>query len=126
MRPELVRRLLQSESFARSRHLAERLDTDEVMLDELLDLVRLRHVEEDERLAPLADRVGKAVDWLSRPTAGADASAAVIARRRMTIAALSYLVDFNDVIPDDVPGGTVDDHVVLDFVLSRALDPAGR
>lgn len=43
----------------------------------------------------------------------------------MTIAALIYLVDFNDVIPDDVLGGTVDDHVVLDFVLSRALDRAG-
>lgn len=65
MRPEVVRRLLHSEPFARSRLLAERLDTDPVMLDELLDMVRLRQVESDVRLAPLAGLVAQAVDWLS-------------------------------------------------------------
>lgn len=126
MRPEVVRRLLHSEAFARSRVLADRLDTDPVLLEELLDLVRLRHVENDVHLAPLAGVVEQAVEWLSESTSDTHDSAAFSARRRMAIAALSYLVDFNDVIPDDVVGGTVDDHVVLDFVLTRALVPAAH
>lgn len=124
MHPEVVRRLLHSEPFARSRRFAERLDTDPVMLEELLDLVRLRDVEKDARLAPLAGLVAQAVDWLGGSAFAADDSAALVARRHMALAALSYLVDFNDVIPDDVVGGTVDDFVVLDYVLSRALAPA--
>ncbi|MFC7485231.1 hypothetical protein ACOCJ7_01805 [Knoellia sp. CPCC 206453] len=122
--PEVVRRLLHSEPFARSRRFAERLDTDPVMLEELLDLVRLRQVENDARLAPLAGLVAQAVDWLSESAFEAGDSAALVARRHMTLAALIYLVDFNDVIPDDVVGGTVDDFVVLDYVLKRAFDPA--
>ena len=122
--PEVVRRLLHSEPFARSRRFAERLDNDPVMLEELLDLVRLRQVENDARLAPLAGLVTQAVEWLSGSAYEAGDSAALVARRHMTLAALSYLVDFNDVIPDYVLGGTVDDHVVLDYVLKRALDPA--
>jgi len=121
--PEVVRRLLHSEPFARSRRFADRLDSDPVMLEELLDLVRLRHVEDDARLAPLAPLVAQAVTWLSGSAFEADDSAALVARRHMTLAALGYLVDFNDVIPDDVLGGTVDDLVVLDYVLTRALDP---
>lgn len=124
MRPETVRRLLHSEPFARSRRFADRLDTDPVLLEELLDLVRLRRVENDLRLAPLALRIAQAVDWLGGPAREADDSAALMARRRMTLAALCYLVDFNDVIPDGVLGGTVDDHIVLDVILSQALDPA--
>ena len=124
--PEVVRRLLHSESFARSRLLAVRLDTDPVMLEELLDLVRLRRVENNPRLAPLVGLIAQAVDWLSASAFDADGSAALIARRRMTMAALIYLVDFNDVIPDDVVGGTVDDFVVLDFVLNRALGRASQ
>ncbi|KGN37291.1 hypothetical protein [Knoellia subterranea] len=123
-RPELVRRLLHSESFARSRHLAERLDSDPVMLAELLDLVRLRlvRIRADEHLAHLATLIADAVAWLDGIAFDGGASAAAVARRRMAVAALSYLVDFNDVIPDDAPGGTVDDQVVLEVVLSRALD----
>ncbi len=122
--PEVVRRLLHSEPFARSRRFAERLDSDPVLLEELLDLVRLRSLEEDPRLAPIAVHVAQAVDWVSGSAFEADDSAALVARRHMTLAALIYLVDFNDVIPDDVVGGTVDDFVVLDYVLKRALDPA--
>lgn len=121
-----MHRILHSPSFGRSRIRAEHLDTDPLLLEEMLGLVRLRRLDEDEHLAPLADLVDQAVDWLSGSTADPGSSAADLARRRMTITALSYLVDFNDVIPDDVAGGTVDDHVVLDFVLSRALGPAGR
>ncbi|EAQ00836.1 hypothetical protein JNB_11694 [Janibacter sp. HTCC2649] len=124
--PEVVRRLLRSEPFARSRRFAHRLDTEPVLLEELLDLVRLRHLENDERLAPLAGLVAQAVDWLGGSALEADDSAALVARRHMTLAALSYLVDFNDVIPDDTVGGTVDDFVVLDYVLTRALNPAAR
>lgn len=121
-----MHRLLHSPSFGRSRIRAERLDTDPVMLEELLDLVRLRDMEADARLAPLAGLVTQAVDWLSGSAIAEDDSAALVARRRMALTALSYLVDFNDVIPDDVRGGTVDDFVVLDFMLSRALGPADR
>lgn len=122
-RTEAVRRLLHSEPFVRSRRFADRLDTDPVLLEELLDLVRLRRVENDPRLAPLAERIARAVDWLSGPARAGDDSAALMARRRMTLAALCYLVEFDDVIPDGVLGGTVDDHIVLDVILSQALDP---
>ncbi|MFC7490330.1 MULTISPECIES: hypothetical protein [unclassified Knoellia] len=122
-RTEAVRRLLNSEHFARSRRFADRLDTDPVLLEELLDLVRVRRVENDPRLAPLAGRIARAVDWLSGPARVGDDSAALTARRRMTLAALCYLVEFDDVIPDGVLGGTVDDHIVLDVILGQALDP---
>jgi hypothetical protein len=108
VRPEAVRRLLHSEPFAPSRRFAERLDTDPVLLEELLDLVRLRRVENDPRLAPLAGLIAQAVDWFSGSTGTPADSAALIARRRMTLASLSHLVDFNDVIPDGVLGGTVE------------------
>jgi len=119
-----MHRILHSPSFGRSRIRAEHHDADPLLLEEMLDLVRLRRLDEDEHLAPLADLVDQAVDWLSGSTPDPDSSAADLARRRLTITALSYLVDFNDVIPDDVAGGTVDDFVVLNHVLKRALDPA--
>ncbi|KGN31738.1 hypothetical protein N802_03320 [Knoellia sinensis KCTC 19936] len=120
-RPEVVRRLLQSEPFARSRRRAELIDGDHDAMSELVDLVRLRHVEEDVHLAPIAGLVEETLTWLATPEVAGDQSPSVTARRRMAIAALNYLYDVDDVIPDDRRDGTIDDFVVLQAVLSRSM-----
>lgn len=125
-RPEVVRRLLQSEPFARSRHKAELIDGDPAATEELVDLVRLRHVEEDTHLAPVAELVEESLAWLVDPDVADDLSPSMTARRRMAIAALCYLYDPDDVIPDDRRDGTIDDFVVLRSVLGRAMGLQGR
>ena len=117
----MVRRLLRSEPFARSRRRAELIDGDREAIEELVELVRLRHVEEDARLAPLAEVVEESLRWLVESGAVADRTSSVPARRRVVIAALCYLYDADDVIPDDRRDGTVDDYAVLESVLTRAM-----
>lgn len=124
--PEVVRRLLRSELFARSRRRAELIDGDADAMSELVELVRLRRIEEDPHLARVAAVVDSALVWLADPEVAADLGSSVTARRRMAIAALCHLYDPDDVIPDDRRGGTIDDYVVLESVLTRALGNVSR
>ncbi|WP_106298342.1 hypothetical protein [Knoellia remsis] len=125
-RPASVTRLLQSDAFARSRRTAARMESDPAALGDLIALVRLRKLDTDPHLGAVADLVHRATEWLL--ASGPDStvpdrmSTTLAARRRMAVAALCYLVDVGDVIPDHRTDGTLDDLVVLQSVLSRAVE----
>ncbi|MDE9367796.1 DUF1232 domain-containing protein [Luteipulveratus sp. YIM 133132] len=122
---DAVGRLLRSPAFTRSRRAALVLQDDPVALAELLDLVRLQQIDDGARLSDAAPLVRSAVSWLEAAVEEGDLGRqGHLARRRLVIAALHYVVSVTDVIPDNAPGGTVDDVLVVRTVLGGVLSDA--
>jgi Protein of unknown function (DUF1232) len=138
--------VLRSPAFLNSRERAGAIIDDPAALRDLADDVcRLDHV--NTALLAIWDRVAAAVRLLrakaddidadrEADAAGPGASRAIgvrpsgpagtVARERLIVAALHYLVTPVDVIPDFRAGGYVDDALLLSWVFGNAvseLDP---
>lgn len=116
-RPALDK-LLASPPFQRCRHEAARIANDPAELSRLLDQVAAHEFG----IGRLPDAGGgididiacSVVDaHIAELTGGGSTSPVADARCRLVIAALHYLVDRNDVIPDQLLEGHVDDVAVL-------------
>jgi uncharacterized membrane protein YkvA (DUF1232 family) len=146
-----VTKVLQTPSFSASRKRAG------VIIDEPSGLRQLAEIVEtidysDAPLSAIEDRVGAAVRLLREradrlevaqaPVADIEVArdpedelppgAASLARVRLIIAALDYLITPVDLVPDFRPGGYVDDVLLLSWVFGAAvhelepyLDPDG-
>lgn len=111
-------KLLSSAAFRRCRHRATHAANDPEALSALLDQVAAHEFG----IGRLPD-VGGGIDidiacavvdaHLAELRSGDAPSAIADARCRLVVAALFYLVDTDDVIPDDLPEGHIDDVVVL-------------
>lgn len=118
-RPTLDR-LLASASFQRSRRAAARIADDASALVELLGQVaahefgigQLPDISGGIDIDIACAVVEAHIDELASGTAD-DGTAIADARCRLVIAALHYLVDTEDVIPDRLPSGHIDDVVVM-------------
>lgn len=126
----MVQRVLASMAFRRSREASARIVDDPDSLRDLAESVRDRGFDEGA-LEPVSDRIDAALNLLEdraelleslpadEPTPAALAPAAA-ARQRLIVAAMHYLTRKVDVVPDDAPGGDVDDVVVVREVLGTA------
>lgn len=131
-----VGKALRSPAFLRSRAEADRLVEDPVALRELAASVEAIDLG-DSSLELIADRLGAAVAFtraladshgggLDSTGGSASVSAGEVARHRLLVAALHYLVTPVDLIPDFKAGGYVDDAVLLSCVFGMAsADLAG-
>ncbi|GGB26885.1 hypothetical protein GCM10011492_16460 [Flexivirga endophytica] len=124
-------KLLASAPFQRCRHEAARTANDPTALTSLLDRVAAHEFGigqlPDTRGGIDIDIACAVVDaHIAELNAGDGTSAIADARCRLVIAALHYLVDKNDVIPDDLPEGHVDDVAVLRWAthVARGEAPA--
>jgi hypothetical protein len=132
-----VTKVLQSPAFHHSRKRAGDIVDDPAALRELADVVEtLDH--ENAPLSAIADRVAAAVRFLrcraDRLAVQRDAldgrgggeaaevptGAASVARERLIVAALHYLVTPVDLVPDFRPGGYIDDVLLLSWVFGAA------
>lgn len=115
--------IVTSAAFRRARLQAERISTSAERLERLLDAVKTKSGEHLALRAPAAradlDHVCSVVDAHLVGSAKArrqeqePLSIAASARLRLVVAALVYLVDVDDVIPDSRPDGLTDDVVLL-------------
>lgn len=110
--------LLSSAPFQRCRHEAARTANDPEALSTLLDQVAAHEFG----IGQLPDAGGgidvdiacAVVDAHLADLRGGDGASAIAdGRCRLVIAALLYLVDKDDVIPDDLPNGHIDDVVIM-------------
>jgi Protein of unknown function (DUF1232) len=135
-----VTKVLQSPAFNHSRKRAGDIIDDPAALRELADVVEtLDH--ENAPLSAIADRVAAAVRFLRcradllaarggavegagtgivRPAAEIPTGAASVARERLIVAALHYLITPVDLVPDFRPGGYIDDVLLLSWVFGAA------
>lgn len=111
-------KLLTSLPFQRCRHEAARTANDPTALSDLLEKVAAHEFG----IGQLPDAKGgidieiacAVVDaHIAALTNGETTNPVDEARCRLVVAALHYLVDMNDVIPDNLPDGHVDDVAVL-------------
>lgn len=111
-------KLLTSLPFQRCRHEAARTANDPMALSDLLEKVGAHEFG----IGQLPDAKGgidvdiacAVVDaHIADLTSGDTINPVADARCRLVVAALHYLVDMNDVIPDNLPNGHVDDVAVL-------------
>ncbi|HET7304676.1 MAG TPA: hypothetical protein VFJ12_09030 [Segeticoccus sp.] len=123
-------RLLTSRPFARSRRAAETLVTDRQRLLQLVEQVARKDFPHAPAV-PHGPEVGPAValvlaraDAIDDPDAP-EPTALEAAHLRLVVAALHYLVTVDDVIPDDRPGGRVDDAAILRWVFGAAAEELG-
>lgn len=128
-RQATVTKALHSPAFTASRSRAEAIVDDAAALRHLVEVVeRLDH--ESPPLSTVADRVAAAGALLRRRADGLDAGVvdsdagdgASVARVRLVVAALHYLVTPVDLVPDFRPGGYVDDVLLLSWVFGAAVD----
>ncbi|WP_427384385.1 hypothetical protein [Janibacter sp. G56] len=117
-----------SGAFGRSRRAAERLMDDPAGLRRLAERAALKHLPDDgtdvrtDRSAAvrlvraLSDQciAGRRMVHRSRD------SVTAVARQRLVVAALHYLVERDDVIHDTLPNGSTDDLVILHEVFQMA------
>jgi len=116
-RPPLDK-LLASAPFQRSRHAAARVANDAEALSRLLEDVSAHEFG----IGQLPD-VGGGIDidiacavveaHIDALTHDESSNPVADARCRLVIAALHYLIDTDDVIPDALPDGHVDDVVIM-------------
>jgi plasmid stabilization system protein ParE len=135
-----VTKVLRSHAFRHSRELSE------VSIDSADDLRALADLVEavDYANAPLsavADQVAAAVRFVraiadrldgrtvvtpDAPRASADEAhpglAGTAARERLVVAALHYLVERDDLVPDFRPGGYIDDVLAMTWVFGAAVN----
>jgi hypothetical protein len=138
-----VTKVLRSPAFLRAREQAATTIEDPTALRALADGVeKLDH--SDAPLSAVADRVFAAVrllhatadrldaaeasggDTSSAPGGHPHAGAGSLARERLLVAGLHYLVTPDDLVPDFRPGGYIDDVLLLSWVFGAAvseLDP---
>ncbi len=128
-----VSKMYRSAAFRRSRAEAEILVQDPSALRRLADDVDGIDVR-GQPLELVADGIAAAVaftrdlaDRLEADRTAAEAAAATLtggdlARHRLLVAGLHYLITPVDVIPDFKPGGYVDDAVLLSLVFGMASD----
>ncbi len=148
--------VLNSPAFSRCRREAEHVVQDPVALRDLAHKVRLtigragpldavvaQVLAGEQFLLHVADELSKG-EWVwalegdaelgetghlpepDPPPDGAGQSPAVRARRRLLVASLLYLVLVEDLRPDDLPGGFVDDALLITWVsgvAARELSP---
>lgn len=116
--PPPLDKLLLSMPFQRCRHVAARTVNDHTALAGLLEKVAAHEFG----IGQLPDAQGgididiacAVVEAHIDDLASGDATDVVAdARCRLVVAALHYLVDMNDVIPDNLPSGHVDDVAVM-------------
>jgi hypothetical protein len=135
-----VTKVLQTPAFSHSRKLAGVIIDDPSALRDLADVVDTLDYE-DAPLSAIADRVGAAVGLLRNRADRLEASqarraaiavvsdaeeevppgAASLARVRLIIAALHYLITPIDLVPDFRPGGYIDDVLLLSWVFGAAV-----
>lgn len=120
-------RLLNSRPFARSRRAAESLVRDRARLLQLVEQVARKDfphapaVAHGPGVGPAVALVLARADALD-DDAAREPTALEAAHLRLVVAALHYLVTIEDVIPDDRPGGRVDDAVILRWVFGAAAE----
>lgn len=116
--PPPLDKLLTSTPFQRCRHQAARTANDPAALSRLLEKVAAHEFG----IGQLPDaRGGIDIDiacavveaHIAELTTGDTTDLVTDARCRLVIAALHYLVDMDDVIPDNLPVGHFDDVAVL-------------
>ena len=116
--PPPLDKLLMSMPFQRCRHEAARTANDPAALSSLLQKVAVHEFG----IGQLPDTQGgididiacAVVDaHIADLTGGGTTNPVADARCRLVVAALHYLVDMNDVIPDNLPSGHVDDVAVM-------------
>jgi Protein of unknown function (DUF1232) len=134
-----VTKVLQTPAFSNSRKQAGLIIDDPAALRELASVVEALPYE-DVPLSAVADRVAAAVRLLHHRADRLDASppdgievdtvtdaeeqtpgAASLARERLVVAALHYLITPVDLVPDFRPGGYVDDVLLLTWVFGAAV-----
>jgi uncharacterized membrane protein YkvA (DUF1232 family) len=135
-----VTKVLQTPSFSASRKRAGVIIDEPAGLRELAEIVETLDYG-DAPLSAIEDRVGAAVRLLRDRADRLEASqapvaeievardpedevppgAASLARVRLVVAALDYLITPVDLVPDFRPGGYVDDVLLLSWVFGAAV-----